>query len=40
MRYLAFALALVGAALTAQAQTATPDLRHLEGCGQIDHLRQ
>ena len=27
MRYLAFALALVGAAMTAQAQTATPDLR-------------
>ena len=27
MRYLAFALALVGTALTAQAQTATPDLR-------------
>ena len=27
MRYLAFALALVGTAMTAQAQTATPDLR-------------
>jgi hypothetical protein len=27
MRYLAFALAMIGAAMTAQAQTATPDLR-------------